>query len=142
MSLLGAVRKFFSYFPDLIAEHRWDAAVGEVMRTGLLTGEIDHDHVLRLYRWRELHELLERHPCRIVAASAANFLVIGNEGAFAEDQRWLEVEIAACREPGRSTAELTSSLSSSGPEPNGGGARKLRVEIFCPNDGVFSPRNT
>lgn len=100
MSLLGAARSFFSYFPDLVAEHGWDAAVGDVMRTGLLTGEINDGHVLRIYRWRELREMLERHPCRIVAASAANFLVIGNEDAFAKDERWLEVEIAACREPG------------------------------------------
>jgi SAM-dependent methyltransferase len=100
MSLLGAVRKFFSYFPDLVTEHGWDAAVGEVMRTGLLTGEINDGHVLRLYRWRELRDLLERHSCRIDIASAANFLVIGNEDSFEEDERWLEQEIAACREPG------------------------------------------
>jgi heme oxygenase len=66
----------------------------------LLTAEINDGHALRLYRWRELREMLERHPCRIIAASAANFLVNGNEEAFEEDQRWLEEEIAACREPG------------------------------------------
>jgi hypothetical protein len=76
------------------------AAVGQVMATGLLTDEINDGHVLRLYRWRELRELLERHPCRIDTASAANFIVLGNEEAFEEDARWLEEEIAACREPG------------------------------------------
>lgn len=99
-SLLGSARRFFSYFPDLIAEHGWDAAVGDVTRTGFLSGEINNGHVIRLYRWRQLRDLLERHPCRIVAASAANFLVIGNEEAFEEDERWMEEEIAACREPG------------------------------------------
>ena len=100
MSLVGSVRIFFSYFPDLVATHGWDSAVGEVIRTGLLTAEINDGHVLRLYRWRELREMLERHPCRIIAASAANFLVNGHEEAFEEDQRWLEEENAACREPG------------------------------------------
>lgn len=100
MSLLGAVRRFFSYFPDLVAKHGWDVAVGDVMRTGFLSGEINDGHILRMYRWRELREMLERHPCRIALASAANFIVVGNEEAFGQDGRWLEEEIAACREPG------------------------------------------
>ena len=100
MSLLGTVRRFFAYFPHLIAVHGWDSAVGQVMATGLLTGEINDGHVLRLYRWRQLREMLDRHPCRIVTASAANFIVLGNEEAFEGDPRWLEEEIAGCREPG------------------------------------------
>ena len=53
-----------------------------------------------MYRWREVEALLGRHPCRIVAASASNFLSIGDEETFASDERWLELELAACREPG------------------------------------------
>jgi hypothetical protein len=99
-SLFGAARAFFSSFPDLIGRFGWDRAVASVMATGLLTGEINNGHVLKLYRWRELEALLDLHPGRIVAASASNFLCIGNEEAFASDSRWLDVEIAACREPG------------------------------------------
>ena len=35
-------------------------------------------HNCHLYRWTELKEVLSRHPCRIVAATAANFLSVGN----------------------------------------------------------------
>jgi SAM-dependent methyltransferase len=100
MSLVGSLRIFFSYFPDLVKVHGWDQAVGDVMRTGFLNAQINDGHVLRMYRWRELRELLERHPCRIAVASAANFLVNGNEESFEDDERWLQQEIAACREPG------------------------------------------
>lgn len=100
MSLLGTVRAFLSAFPDLIATHGWTLAVDDVMRTGTLTGEVSNGHVLRMYRWRELREMLKHHPCNVVAVSAANFLVIGNEEAFIQDKRWLEEEIVACREPG------------------------------------------
>jgi SAM-dependent methyltransferase len=100
MSLLGAARAFFEFFPELIAEHGWTKSVAEVFATGVLTAEINNGHVLRMYRWRELETLLGRHPCRLLAASASNYLVIGNDEAFALDDRWLEVELAACREPG------------------------------------------
>jgi hypothetical protein len=50
-----------------------------------------------LYRWSNLEQLLGRHPCRVVAASAANFLSVRND---AWDERFLEIEIQACREPG------------------------------------------
>ncbi len=100
MSLLGTLRRFFSFFPGLIETHGWNAAVGEVMRTGILGGELNDGHILRMYRWRELKEMLERHPCRVTTASAANFIVLGNEEAFGKDERWLEQEIASCREPG------------------------------------------
>ena len=51
-----------------------------------------------MYRWSELEALLSRQPCRVVAASASNFLSVGNGDVF--DDRFLELEIAACREPG------------------------------------------
>lgn len=100
MSLLGAARAFFGFFPELIDRFGWDAAVTEVFETGILTAELNEGHVLRLFRWREVEELLARHPCRLLTASAANFLVLGHEEAFGRDERWLELELAACREPG------------------------------------------
>ena len=100
MSMLGAARTFFGMFGELIAEHGWEPAVANVFETGILTARVNKGHVMKLYRWREVEALLARHPCRLLAASAANFIVIGNEEAFVRDERWLELEVAACREPG------------------------------------------
>ena len=97
MSLLGAARAFFGELLPLVDEFGWKRAVTEIFETGDLDGAINNGHVLRLYRWRSLEELLGRHPCRILAASAANFLSVAND---AWDDRFLEVEIEACREPG------------------------------------------
>lgn len=100
MSLLGAARTFFGMFRELIDEHGWDEAVGNVFETGLLTARVNRGHVMKLYRWREVEALLARHPCRLLMASAANFIVIGHDDDFGRDERWLELELAACREPG------------------------------------------
>jgi SAM-dependent methyltransferase len=100
VSLLGGARTFFGHFPELIERFGWNRAVADVFASGNLDGEINNGHVLRMYRWRDLETMLLRHPCRIVAASASNYLSIGNEELFAADPRWLNLEVAACREPG------------------------------------------
>ncbi len=97
MSLLGAARAFFSALPELVEEFGWQRAVEEIFATGDLSADLNHGHVLRLYRWSDLERLLSRHACRVVAASAANFLSVGNEQW---EDRFLELEIEACREPG------------------------------------------
>jgi SAM-dependent methyltransferase len=97
MSLLGAARAFFDQLPGLVDEFGWQRAVVDVFETGDLDGELNNGHVLRLYRWSSLEQLLGRHPCRVIAASAANFLSAGTD---AWDERFLEIELQACREPG------------------------------------------
>jgi SAM-dependent methyltransferase len=97
MSLLGAARAFFDFFPGLIEEFGWKRAVEDIIETGDLPGDINEGHVCRLYRWRDLEAMLARHPCRLLAASASNFLSVRREDW---DERFLEIEIAACREPG------------------------------------------
>lgn len=97
MSLLGAARAFFSALPDLIEEFGWERAVVDVFATRDLPADINRGHVCRLYRWSDLERLFSEQPCRVIAASAANFLSIGNEHW---DDRFLEIEIEACREPG------------------------------------------
>ena len=97
MSLLGAARAFFDQLQPLIEEFGWERAVTEVFRTGDLPADINRGHICRLYRWSDLTRLFAGHPCRVVVASAANFLSAGNEHW---DERFLELEIAACREPG------------------------------------------
>jgi hypothetical protein len=76
-----------------------------VFETGILTARINHRHVMKLYRCREVDALLARHPCRLLAASAPNFVVIGHDEDFARDECWLELELAACREPGARDAD-------------------------------------
>jgi len=98
MSLLGSARAFFGHFPGLIEEFGWERAVAPIFETGDLTADVNAGHVLRMYRWSELEALLSRQPCQVVAASASNFLSVGNGDVF--DDRFLELEIAACREPG------------------------------------------
>ncbi len=97
MSLLGAARAFFSALPELIEEFGWQRAVEETFERGDLSAELNHGHVLRLYRWSDLERLASRHACRVVLASAANFLSVGNEQW---EDRFLELEIEACRQPG------------------------------------------
>ncbi len=97
MSLLGAARAFFAAFPEVIEEFGWERAVADIWATGDLPGDINRGHVCRLYRWSDLERLISTHPCRVVAASASNFLSVTNESW---DDRFLEVELQACREPG------------------------------------------
>ena len=97
MSLLGTARAFFEQISGLVDEFGWQRAVVDVFETGDLDGELNKGHVLRLYRWSSLEQLLGRHPCRVITASAANFLSARND---AWDERFLEIELQACREPG------------------------------------------
>lgn len=97
MSLLGAARAFFRGLPELVDQFGWERAVGEIFTTGDLSAELNDGHVLRMYRWRDLEQLFSRHACRVVSVSAANFLSVGNEHW---EDRFLEVELATCREPG------------------------------------------
>lgn len=97
MSLLGTARAYFDQLLPLVEEFGWKRAVTDIFATGDLDAEMNRGHVCRLYRWSSLEQLLGRHSCRIVAASAANFLAAGNDSW---DERFVEVEIAACREPG------------------------------------------
>ena len=97
MSLLGAARAFFSGWSELIERFGWQRAVGDIFATGDLSAEVNDGHVLRLYRWSDLERLFSKHPCRVVTASAANFLSVGNEEW---EDHFLDLEIEACREPG------------------------------------------
>lgn len=106
-SRFGTLRRFLPDVLDLAGAHGADEALRQMIETGDLSGEMNNGHALHLYRWDELRALLERHGCRIAAASAANFLSPGNERALApimgEPMRWgrfLEAEVEACRQPG------------------------------------------
>lgn len=107
MSRYGALRAFLAAAADEIETYGL-----EEMQAILDTGYLPDNHStlgpMHLYTWEELRVLLARHPCEIVAASAANFLSIGNDGTcerwLHDDpemwERFLGWEIAACAEPG------------------------------------------
>jgi SAM-dependent methyltransferase len=106
MSLPGATRK---YLPGVL---KWAREISleeieSVIETGDQTGDIASKHHCRMYRWSQLKDLLEGRACRIVAASAANFLSVNHAEALGEivddPEMWqifLRWEEEFCREPG------------------------------------------
>ena len=105
MSLLGSTRAFLP--PILgIARDPGAAVVERVNATGDLSGDLSPHHA-HMYRWSELAALLGRHPCTLVAASAANFLALNNEAAVQEImtdtalwEAFLRWELDFSKEPG------------------------------------------
>lgn len=108
MSLLGATRAFLSQIMQL-AQDIGLAEIERVNTTGILYGgEVAKTgHHCHMYRWAELKAMLERHPCRLVAASSSNFLSVGNEEALrdlvSDAKMWDAVfrwELDFCKEGG------------------------------------------
>lgn len=107
MSLVGATRRFLAPVVDLYHEVGVEE-IQKVIDTGDLYGAAAlNGHRCRMYRWADLEALLQRHPCEIVAASAANFLSVQNEALLEEASRgprfWqalLDWESRFCEEPG------------------------------------------
>lgn len=106
MSLPGATARFL---PGVLSGARQHglAAVRRVIETGDLHGEISNGHHCHMFRWSELATLFARHPCRVVVASAANFLSLRDDEALrelADDpalwEAFLTWEEDLCREPG------------------------------------------
>lgn len=82
MSLAGTLRRYLADVPHEVRE-RGFAGFQRLLETGDQPGA----HACHLYRWSELQRLLAHHSCTIVAASAANFLAIGNDAAVEALQR-------------------------------------------------------
>ena len=106
MSLAGTLRRFLREALDL-ARDRGAAVLHEIIATGDQTGPVADGHRFHYYRWAELKRLLQRHPCTIAAATAANFLAVRNEESLqeimADTDLWsafLRWEVAVCQEPG------------------------------------------
>jgi ubiquinone/menaquinone biosynthesis C-methylase UbiE len=73
MSLAGAFSHYVDGVLQLAARDGVDK-MEEIVRTGFLPMEPDYGHLpMRLFRWRELHELLSRHG-HVVAGAAAGLL--------------------------------------------------------------------
>lgn len=105
MSLVGAASLNLAQVVD-DAKRLGFAATDDIIRTGNLPSPLSGGHlVMHMFRWSELRHLLERHPCTIVAASAASIgvpqdqAIVESLGADQLDAlvRW-EIDLGA--EPG------------------------------------------
>ena len=73
MSLVGAVTHYLEIVLEL-ARRDGARVTDEIVRTGFLPGDGDYGHLgMRLYRWRQLEELLSPHG-EVVAGAAAGLL--------------------------------------------------------------------
>jgi hypothetical protein len=73
MLLVGAHVHYADIVLELAARDE-PATIEDIVRTGFLPGERDYGHLpMRLYRWRELRELLSLHG-EVVAGAAAGLL--------------------------------------------------------------------
>lgn len=107
MSLHGSLHAFLAAAADEV-----EAYGIEEMQSILETGDLPRHHSslgmpTHLFSWVELEALLERHPCDLVVASAANLLSIGNDdvcGRWQQDpamwERFLTWEVYCCAQPG------------------------------------------
>jgi len=107
MSKLGTLQAFLATAAEEIEQYGLQE-MQDIVETGYLPDNHSTLGPLHLYTWTELRGLLERHPCDLVVASAANFLSIGNDetcerwirDAPAMWERFLAWEVASCAEPG------------------------------------------
>jgi hypothetical protein len=87
MSLAGATRRFLGAIFDLYHDVGMEE-IGKIVDTGdLYRVTAPGGHHCRMYRWKDLKTLLERHPCEVINVSAANFPLMQNEALLEEARR-------------------------------------------------------
>jgi ubiquinone/menaquinone biosynthesis C-methylase UbiE len=103
MSLIGTTRLFFE---DVTGIETYPEVLTRVNRDGMLDNKLGHTP-LKMYRFSELKRLLQKFPCYLVAASAANYLSPGRDEFLrthlqAEElkERFLVWELDYCAEEG------------------------------------------
>jgi hypothetical protein len=106
MATIGTMRYFLPAVVDEI-----EAFGADVTDTVIHTGDLRHTHATghrcRMFRWREIAEMIERQPGRLLAASASNATSLGDPEALdrlAADPdvwaRFLRWEEELAQEPG------------------------------------------
>jgi 2-polyprenyl-3-methyl-5-hydroxy-6-metoxy-1,4-benzoquinol methylase len=105
MSTVGSVRHFLPEVVKVI-----EAFGLAHMDHEVATGDLRHTpgtHTCRMYRWREVESLIAAQPCRLLAASASNFMSLADVEtvqtfeADPELRKWfVDWEVQLCREPG------------------------------------------
>ena len=74
VSVMSLVGSFIHALPGVIEQRRalGAAALEDILQTGVAGPEVTNGHLaMRLFRSRELRELLAQHPCEVVAMSAS-----------------------------------------------------------------------
>ncbi len=104
MSLIGSMRFVLPSILEEAARLGLDR-VQRTYETGDLDAEQSGGQPMRLYRWETLRELLTRHPCQLVSASASNYLSLGHDEALERisEEYWrvvLDWEFEACAQSG------------------------------------------
>lgn len=106
MTLLGSMRYLL---PQVIAELELVGldATAQIVETGDLRPTQPSGHVCRMFRWRELKQMIDAAPCRLLAASASHATSLGHDDAVervAANPAWwaafIDWEEALAREPG------------------------------------------
>jgi len=109
MSIAGAVRYFLPLVADEMELYGLDV-YDDIMQTGdirAIGADRTTSHTCRMFRWREIEALIAAEPCRLVGASASNWMSLGDpevlERIEADPERWswfVDWEVKLCREPG------------------------------------------
>ncbi|MBA8794612.1 SAM-dependent methyltransferase [Friedmanniella endophytica] len=106
MSTLGTWRQALPSVTG-VAERVGDEVNDAVLADGDLRLIDRTEHACRMFRWRQLRDLVEQAGGRVVAASASNWASLGDPSVLEplerDPDRWrhfLDNEVGACAEPG------------------------------------------
>jgi SAM-dependent methyltransferase len=106
MTTIGAMRLFLPAVVDEMDRSGLDVT-DAVIRTGDLGHNPDSAHRCRMFRWRELNQMIARQPCQLLAASASNATSAGDVDALERIaanadwwMRFLDWEEELAQEPG------------------------------------------
>jgi SAM-dependent methyltransferase len=85
-SVISAVGSFRHFLPGVV--HDVQALGLETMDRVIRTGEQRHTpHQCRMFRWREIDDMVSRLSCELVAASASNAASLGDPAAIDQLER-------------------------------------------------------
>ena len=103
MSLIGTTQAYFEAITEI---PNFTQLVYQVNRNGLLDKNRNNGHQLKMYRAKELRQLLQSQNCEVVAMSASNYLSL-NRNKFLEQMMntdswsdFLNWELDFCAEEG------------------------------------------
>jgi ubiquinone/menaquinone biosynthesis C-methylase UbiE len=106
MTLVGSARLSLSSLLEDLETFGIDV-VARIMRTGDLRPTQPAGHVCRMFRWREVKQMIDEAPCRLLAASASNASSLGDDDVverIASNPEWwkafLDWEEELAQEPG------------------------------------------
>jgi ubiquinone/menaquinone biosynthesis C-methylase UbiE len=108
-SVMSSIGNLRYYLPGVAEEIKvfGAEAMDAVVHTGDLRPTQAGRHICRIFRWREIAEMISAQPCRLLAASASNAISLGDPSALerlaADPQLWprlLDWEEELAQEPG------------------------------------------